>query len=449
MKDSLACRMRRQASNGMLKRIWKKVKGSQNGKRGGKRCDGKEEEQTEAEGSQLSEPESRTFPETPVVNSTTPSHLFVKDVVFMPNQDEQQEDDNASVSSASSGSISSCSSDGYLDTLEQEIIMAPSLERRLSERSITVEKPGGSPTTLKVEAPAKTLKYGWTQFPNIEFESIPEGEFTDGNDDDSTARKKEEAFTTKEDLDVAVFTDIASRLAATSLVHLVQGNESSEQTLPSPNLQPDDHALTVAGKQSESKPTIMKHPSRSPQKASLVKKKHFRWAEVTESKVRVVIHEVERVEDCKDMCWSPEELSAIKKEVIEAVQFFRQFRQNYAHSIEVVARGNQKQSVIEDHIQQLLADSFPRGLETHIVKMLYDHRKSTIQSVLDKQKECKSNKSNPACTARCIREQSMAYSQLSTRLACSMARCDEIDALKAKMSRWQDTPASASAVFSS
>jgi len=448
MKDSLACRMRQRASNGMLKRIWKKVKGS----RGGERCNGKEEEQTEDEGSQLSEPEIRTFPEITVANSTPSSHLLVNDVVFMPNHGDHnagQEDDDVSVASASSGSISSCSSDGYLDTLEQEIIMAPSLERRLSERSITVENPGESRNSLRGEAPARTLKYGWTQFPNIEFESIPEGELTDGNDDDSTVRKKEEAFTTKEDRDVAVFTDIATRLAMTSLVHLVQGNESSQQSLPSSHLQLDDHAFAVTGRQPGSKPTIMKHPSSSPKKAPLVKQKHFRWAEVTDSKVRVVIHEVESVKDCKEMCWSPEELSAIKKEVIDAVQFFRQFRQNYAHSIEVVAKGNQEQSVIKDHMEQVMADSFPRGLETHIVKMLYDHRKSTIQSVLDKQKECKSNKSSPACTARSIREQSMAYSQLSTRFASSMARCDEIDALKAKMSRWRDTPASASGFFSS
>ena len=452
MKDSRTCMMRRQSSSGLLKRIWKKVKGSHNVNRGGRRCDVKEEEQTEAEGSALSEPECGTFPESPVVNSTTPSPLYVKDVIFMPNQQDvlqvgQNDDDDGSVSSASSCSMSSCSSDGYYDMLEQEMNTVPTIERRLSERSITVENPGERPTTLKRDAPEKPLKYGWTHVLDIGFETIPEGEPSDGSDEDSTERKKKEAYVTKEDQDVAVFTDIATQLDMKSLVHLLQGQEGPQQNRPTSHLQPNNQALTVTGKQAESMPSAMKHPSTSPRKTPLAKKKHFRWAEVTDSRVRVVIHEVECVKDCKDMCWSPEELSVIKKELVDAVQFFRQRRQHYIHAIEIVARGNQGESVIEDHMKQLMADSSPRGLETHIVKMLYDHRKSAIQAVLDKQRECKSRNDPPACTARCIREQSLAYSQMNIRFSCSMARCDEIEALQAKMSRWRVAPASADEVF--
>jgi len=436
----------------MLKRIWKKLKGSQAENREGGRSDVKEDAQTEAEGSPLSDPESQSedIPEYPSVKSETPSKRVVEDVVFVPNQDDiGQAGDDASASSASSGSSSSDSSDAYYAMVENEMSAVPTRknkERPLSEGTYTAANGVESPMKLKGDAhekPQFDLKLmGMTHFPDFELESIPDGELTDGSDDDSTVRKKEEAYATKEDQDVAVFMDIAKRLAMKSLLHLLQGHVRAQQNLPSSYLQEYNQALTVAGDQAESKPSALKLLSNHKNNGR-VKKKHFRWAEVTDAKVRVVVHEIESVKDSKDMWWSPAEMNAIRKELIDVVQFFRRRRPNYLYSVEVVARGNQEESVIEDHMKQLMADSFPRGLETHIVKMLSDHRKSAIQAVLEEQRECKSSDDTPECAAHCIREQSLAYSQMSTRFAFSIAKCDEIDALKAGMSRWRGIPASA------
>jgi hypothetical protein len=283
-----------------------------------------------------------------------------------------------------------------------------------------------------------------TQFPDFELESLPDGELTDGSDDDSTVRKKEEAYATKEDQDVAVFMDIAKRLCMKSLLHLLQGHLRSQQNLPSSYLQEYNQALTDL----ESKPSSLKGPSTLPERKTLPRKKQFRWAEVTHAKVRVVVYKVDTIKSFKDLWWSPAELNAIRKDLIDAVQFFRRRRPNYLTSVEIVARGNQAEAVVEDHMKQLMADSFPRGLETHIVKMLSDHRKSTIQAVLEEQKECKACNDTPECTRHCLREQSLAYSQMSIRFAANMAKCDEIDALKAGMSRWRRSPVSDDSDFS-
>ena len=433
----------------MLKRFWKKLKGSDIENREVGRCDFKEETQTEPEGSPVSDPgcQSEDNPASPEVKPKSVSKRIVQDVVFMPNQDDFKvgQADDASVSSESCASSSS-SSDDYYAMVETEMKASPtrrSKQRYLSEP--TAENSGESPTKLKGESPEKPkfdLKLmGMTHFPDFELDSIPDGELTDGSDDDSTVRKKEEAYATKEDQDVAVFMDIAKRLAMKSLLHLLQGHVRAQQNLPSSYLQEYKHALTAEGEEAKSKPSVLRN-LQNHQKKPIAKKKHFRWAEVTDSKVRVVVHEVENVKDCKEMWWPPAEMNAIRKELIDVVQFFRRRRPNYVQSVEIVARGNQEERVLEDHMKQLMADSFPRGLETHIVKMLSDHRKSAIQAVLEEQRECKSSNDTPECAAHCIREQSLAYSQMNSRFAFSMAKCDEIDALKAGMSRWRGTPAS-------
>jgi hypothetical protein len=105
----------------------------------------------------------------------------------------------------------------------------------------------------------------------------------------------------------------------------------------------------------------------------------------------------------------------------------------------VAASFNHQQQVLEDHMKSLMSaeHSYARGLETHIVKMLSDHRKSTVSAVLEEQRECKICNDDYDTTTHCLREQSIAYSNMSAKFAYAMARCDQIDALKASMSAWQ------------
>jgi hypothetical protein len=76
-------------------------------------------------------------------------------------------------------------------------------------------------------------------------------------------------------------------------------------------------------------------------------------------------------------------------------------------------------------------------LETHIVKMLSQHRKSTVAAIMDEQRECKFCDDDYDTTSHCLREQSIAYSSMSTKFAYAMARCDQIEGLKASMSAWK------------
>lgn len=464
--------VRLRENDGMLKRLWKKLKGShddvepcnENPKGDG----ASEEGETEAEMSPVSDPESHPGQEGNDLDYATnepKQELPAKgDVVEELTKGLELEagdeaDDDYSVSSSDSDSSSS-SSESYCSISENDMIVVPT--RKMGDRETSPTKSDVTPTSNSqetdnilqadensarlVERPHFDLKLlAATQFPEFEWENPPDLELTDGSDDDSTVRKKEEAYATKEDQDVAVFMDIAKRLPMKSLLHLLQGHVHSQQSLPSDYVDHYNEALAKEGEEVKAKPSSLKVADGT--KKPFARKKQFRWAEVTDEKVRSVVHVIESAKEYKEMWWSPEEMHTIRTDLIEVVQFFRRRRPNYISSVEIVARGNQEESVMEDHMKQLMADSFPRGLETHIVKMLSDHRKSTIQAVLEEQKECKMCNDGPETTMHCIREQSLAYSQISTRFATNMGKCDEIDALKAGISRWRATPAPADADF--
>jgi len=440
MQDSVCGDIRRRKNSGMLKRLWKKVKGSHNGDPANEDWEDSshqslKEGHTETEGSPVSDPECQSqgsfasaHARSQVRTQQSPKSRWSR--FSRQGRDVAEVDDDASVSSVSSGGSTS-SNEAYYSMVENEIITAPA--RRHSEQTSSHRR--------------SVMLLGNTQFPEFEWENPPEGELTDGSDDESIVRKKEEAYATKEDQDVAVFTAIANRLAMKSLLHLLQGLRA-EQNLPSSSyLKIYGDALTEEAKCAERSSSSSSNGSAPTEKKPLVRKKHFRWAEVTDAKVRVVVHEIRSVKAHKEMWWSTAEMNSIRKELIDVVQFFRRRRPHYITSVEHVARGNEDETIVEEHMKQLLSDSFPRGLETHIVKMLSDHRRSTIQAVLDEQRECKSSNDSPECMSHCIREQSLAYSQMSSRFAVNMAKCDQIDALKAGMTRWRAYPTSSGTFF--
>ena len=191
--------------------------------------------------------------------------------------------------------------------------------------------------------------------------------------------------------------------------------------------------------------------------------------------------------------WSLDDLRHFRSEAIETVHYFKRYRPDYIQLIETVAAcssacskalvegtaaadtsadsaksscaspttssptqpssspsssspsSSQQQSPLEQLQEQLLQnamkrlvqDSFARGLEIHICSQLGRRRKETVQAVLEEQQECWASNDSYDTTSHCLREQSLAYSQWSSKFAEKMAQCDPIDALQASLSRWE------------
>lgn len=421
----------------MFRRIWKKFKGSHPEDDSEGADEFKESRQYDVKSGSLTvnlhgETFEKSSSDEGDVSPRGICHLKPEDLV--PSENNGNKDDGSiSSSDSSSSSDSFCSVDeGIVVPTHRIGGLASSRGGRNQASPAAVDSPSNAAVPhFDLELLART------HFPDFEFESVPDGELTESSDDDSTLRKKEEKYKTKEDQDVAVFMDLAKRLNIKSLLHLLQGHVRANNP-PMDYLRKYNDALDTS--------TSTQHPGVVKMKP-LAKQKQFRWAEVTDEKVRAVVHEVASIKSHKALWWTPKEMQTIRAELIDVVQFFRKRRPEYIRSIEIVARQQENESVIDEHLKLLAADTFPRGLETHIVKMLSDHRRSTIRAVLDEQQECRNCNDNEETTMHCIREQSLAYSQLSTKFASCLAKCDEIDALKASMSRWRVTPANGTNEF--
>ncbi|GKY99199.1 hypothetical protein MPSEU_000875300 [Mayamaea pseudoterrestris] len=195
------------------------------------------------------------------------------------------------------------------------------------------------------------------------------------------------------------------------------------------------------------------------------------------------------------MWWSLDDLKQFRAEAIETVHYFKRYRPDYVQLVETVAACSssnssslQQQNVstkttsiaagqdasstspsttscttqqpstssppsssplsaleqlqeqlLQNAMKRLVQDSYARGLEIHICSQLGRRRKETVQAVLEEQQDCWASSDSYETTSHCLREQSLAYSQWSSRFALKMAECDTIDALQAAMSRWQAT----------
>ena len=275
-----------------------------------------------------------------------------------------------------------------------------------------------------------------TPFPEFDMEhtvaeggDMPTTVSDDETDDESAIAAKEKKYSTKEDQDVAVFLALTKQMSLKSLLHLLQG-QARAQNLSSTYLHQYE-AMAVAAE----------HQATPPSKPLTKKAKQFRFAEVRDHQVRVVVHEVDSYKEQKDLWWSSEEMTAIRSEVVKAVRFFRKHRPEYIHAVQMVAQSHEEDGEqckeLEEHMRLLTEDSYARGLETHIVSLFGDNRKAAIEAVLQEQSECHSCGDDEELTRHCLREQQQAYSQMSMRFASKMGQCDQIDALKASMSRWR------------
>ena len=255
----------------------------------------------------------------------------------------------------------------------------------------------------------------------------------DEEDEDSVEiAMKEQKYATKVDQDVAVFLAIAEHMSLKSLLHLLQGHVRSNAA----NV--DTECYQQYAEFAELQESSRTKKLGATQQKPLKKQKQFRFAEITDHQVRVVVHEIDSVKHIKDLWWKHDEMQSIRHELIDAVQFYRKHRRNYINSVEIVARGNSPDHVLETHMKYLTNDTYARGLESHVVRMLSENRSRTVKAVLAEQDECRLDKDNYETTADALRDASLVFSSMSTKFATRLGQCDEIDALKANMSRWEN-----------
>lgn len=273
--------------------------------------------------------------------------------------------------------------------------------------------------------PSANLDRSRTPFPELSI-----SEFLSDDDDDTASQNSGSKYRTKEDQDVAVFMKIAELLSIDQLTHLLQGNARAKLNLPPLPPPPSSSSPTNLTTTTDEKES-------SDMKRRLTKK--FRWADIAGgTSVRCVIHEIESlVPLAKDLWWTDEEMSRIRKRAIDTVKFFRKNRPIYIQAVDAVGLGRETNtSTIEKHLKQLIQDSFARGLEVHIVPALQQVRAEIVASVLEEQNECRNCHDSYDLTCESLCGQSLAYSSQSRAWAAHLASCDHIDALKASVSVW-------------
>ena len=221
-----------------------------------------------------------------------------------------------------------------------------------------------------------------------------------------------------------------------SLLHLLQGAAKAQNNIldDSENHMMEYNVLLSARGGLKGSSAAAAGGQSSP---SMAKEKKFRFAEISENRVREVVHEIESYKDISELWWSEQEMVEIRADKVRVVKHFRKYRPGFIQSVEILVKGNERKEVLEDHMRRLTEDSFARGLETHSVRCISDRRKSHIAAVLQEQEDCQESGDTYEVASHCLREQSLAYSQLLTDFALRMGKCDHIDALKASMSTWE------------
>lgn len=291
--------------------------------------------------------------------------------------------------------------------------------------------------------PRKRYRVDNTPFPVFD---IPDAECTDvSSSDEESVRQRDEqiALEAETGKDVEVFLGLAKRMSLQSLLHLLQGAARAQLDLPEAGLAMMEYNFLLAGHR---KPDAAgSHDNGSGTTTTTPKIKKFRFAQVSDDKVRCVVHYVESYKDERHLWWTNDEMMLIRYAQVRMVRHFRKHRPQFLESVETLVKGTERPAVLEQHMRRLTegTDSYARGLETHAVRCIAERRKSHILAVLQEQADCKGSGDGADVTAVCLAEQSIAYSALLAAYAVRMAKCDQIDALKASMSAWEPAAVSA------
>jgi len=285
-----------------------------------------------------------------------------------------------------------------------------------------------------------------TSFPELDEEHVPELarlSEDDSSDEESVARRRQK-YHTKEDEDVAVFMDISKRLSTQSLIFLLQNHVRHMQGIPEQEL----NAALARRQRADSLRGSDKSSS------AISKRRQFRFAELSRQQVRAVVHEIPRndalEEDDEDQIesgrwnwWTPEEYSQTRFDAAQEARYYRKHMPGLVKSIGVLADPGASVRDVERSLQSLMHSGFgTRGLESHMARCLSAPRKETVQAVLEAQRQDKMSSSYEEASER-LRRASLERSAPNRSFAQRMGAYDQMEGLKAVMSRWRSVTTTA------
>lgn len=276
-----------------------------------------------------------------------------------------------------------------------------------------------------------------TSFPALDAEHVPELSSLPSeeisSDEESVARRREK-YRTKEDEDVAVFLEISKKLSTKSLIFLLQNHARSMHNIPEAEL---NAALQRRAEQAERDEAASK-----PQ--AIRKVKQFRFAQVANDKVRAVIHEIPRNDQDEleaSVCWwNQADYSAIRLEAAQLARFYRKHEPDFLDSVAVLADPGASPDAVETNMKAMMQNLNTRGLEAHMARTLSAPRKLAVRAVLEQQEICNKDTSGAVpydVSCECLRQASLEQSASNRCFARRMGEYDQIEALKASLSRWR------------
>ena len=248
--------------------------------------------------------------------------------------------------------------------------------------------------------------------------------------------KLEKAFHRKEDQDVAVFLALVDKMNVQSLLFILQGHARSMHNVHQGKLQEALNGMKTKKTDSKSGKKVQKK---------------LRFAEIMGGeKVRVETKEIIHVneiseEDKRIMWWSSREMRAMKQEAAKVVRFFRNHRPEYLASVSILCSLHEpgmNDQVIEKHMKKLTQNSFPRGLECHIVPNLKACKDAAVQTLLLEQQQFRADVYASDDWERIHAfwdEAGQKYAQACascSAFSLKIAECDHVEALKASLSSW-------------
>lgn len=261
------------------------------------------------------------------------------------------------------------------------------------------------------------------------------------NQDESISIGSDDEFAkyvNKEDQDVAVFMRLIEKMSVNSLLFILQNHAREMNNISDSKLR---KALVVSRREQN------KIEKKTPE--SLHKIKKFRFAEIMGgTKIREEVFEIPHVAEMTDeekelLWWNRDDQHRMREQARKTIKFFRKRRPEYVDAVKFLAESylfeEDDKRLIETKIKHMARDSFPRGLEYHIVDELGDCRNESLLAVLEEQAERHFNSSDAAADhdayIEMIRQTYRQASLPCRTFALKIAQSDHIEALKSSLSR--------------
>ncbi|KAL3936030.1 MAG: hypothetical protein SGBAC_008560 [Bacillariaceae sp.] len=162
--------------------------------------------------------------------------------------------------------------------------------------------------------------------------------------------------------------------------------------------------------------------------------------------LNVTVHEVECIKDRTDMWWQTTEFVSIKQGVSEAIRFCKAYNRNHVELLEDIMRCDclEDEDLMTDLLKDLLStcdskassESFLRGLEGHLSKVINKYRKRHSRKVLSAQEGLRDDDNNTLEESwELLREESLDKSQPLSAFARRMGQFDEMVVAKSQKTR--------------